>query len=178
MPVMDGIELTQQIRKFNSTIVIWGLTATAQEYERERCLSAGMDTCLFKPVTLSQLSRLLSGVNDANETEFDLERLEVLAQGNRDLMIRALNDAQAENRRDLVASQRAYEVGDYRLLKHHIHRINGTAQLLGVSNLMRAAFSLETKLSETTSDTEISQSLTELSKILDELDMAIHKFTS
>lgn len=178
MPVMDGIELTQQIRKFNSTIVIWGLTATAQEYERERCLSAGMDTCLFKPVTLSQLSRLLSGVNDANETVFDLERLEVLAQGNRDLMIRALNDAQAENRRDLVASQRAYEVGDYRLLKHHIHRINGTAQLLGVSNLMRAAFSLETKLSETTSDTEISQSLTELSKILDELDMAIHKFTS
>lgn len=62
MPVMDGLELTRQVRKFNGALAIWGLTATAQEHERERCLEAGMNVCLFKPITLTQISHLLSGV--------------------------------------------------------------------------------------------------------------------
>lgn len=176
MPVMDGIELARQVRRFNTTIVIWGLTATAQEHERERCLSAGMNTCLFKPITLSQLSRLLSGVSDNDATVFDLERLGLLAQGNRDLMIRALKDAQVENRRDLIASQMASETGDYRMVKHHIHRINGTAQLLGVSNLMKVALSLEDKLPEKISASELHYELEHIQKILDELDLVIEKF--
>ncbi|HFT1963449.1 TPA: transporter substrate-binding domain-containing protein [Enterobacter ludwigii] len=178
MPVMDGIELARHVRGFNTTIVIWGLTATAQEHERERCLSAGMNACLFKPITLSQLSRLLSGVSDTDATVFDLERLGLLAQGNRDLMIRALKDAQLENRRDLMESQQASEAGDYRMVKHHIHRINGTAQLLGVSNLMKVALSLEDKLPGGISVSELHYELERIRKILDELDLVIEKFAS
>ncbi|SUX68643.1 aerobic respiration control sensor protein ArcB [Citrobacter amalonaticus] len=177
MPVMDGIELARQVRKSNTTLVIWGLTATAQEHERERCLSAGMNACLFKPITLSQLSHLLSGVSDTHDTAFDLERLAMLAQGNRALMLRALKDAQEENRCDLTAAYNASESGDYRLVKHHIHRINGTAQLLGVETLMKASQSLEDKLPDAMTVTELPAELEYIQTLLDELEQAIEKFT-
>lgn len=177
MPVMDGIELARQVRKSNTTLVIWGLTATAQEHERERCLSAGMNACLFKPITLSQLSHLLSGVSDTHDTAFDLERLAMLAQGNRALMLRALKDAQEENRCDLTAAYNASESGDYRLVKHHIHRINGTAQLLGVETLMKASQSLEDKLPDAMTVTELTAELEYIQTLLDELEQAIEKFT-
>lgn len=176
MPVMDGIELARQVRTFNTALIIWGLTATAQEYERERCLSAGMNACLFKPITLSQLSQLLSGVSDTHATLFDPEKLGMLAQGNRALMLRALQDAQVENRRDLMAAYTASEWGDYRKVKDHIHRINGTAQLLGGETLMTVAQSLEDKLPDAISATELSDELDHIQALLDELDLSIKKF--
>lgn len=177
MPVMDGIELTQKVRSVNAAITIWGLTATAQEHERERCMIAGMNACLFKPVSLSQLSRLLSAVSDTGSTIFDIERLAMLAQGNRTVMLTALNDAQVENRRDLAAAQQASHAGDYHTVKFHIHRINGTAQLLGVETLVRVAQSLEDKLPGATTAAELTKGLEHIQKLLDELDLAIEKFT-
>ena len=176
MPLMNGLELTREIRKFNRVLTIWGLTATAQEHERERCLAAGMDACLFKPITLTQLSRLLSGVNDTGDAMFDIERLALLAQGNRQLMATALKDAQRENRRDLAAARQCAGSADLQTIKHHIHRINGTAQLLGVTSLMVAAQSLEEKLTAAISPTEVAGELARIASLLDELDRAIERF--
>src|SRR5690606_6268450 len=176
MPVMDGIELTRQVRKVDNTLPIWGLTATAQEHERERCLAAGMNACLFKPVTLSQISHLLSGVAETGDRMFDIERLGLLAQGNRALMLSALQDAQQENRRDLAAARQAARAEDYLTVKHHIHRINGTAQLLGIATLMAIAQSLEDKLPDAISDAELTVELNHIDVLLDELDQAIEKF--
>ncbi|MGY5368952.1 response regulator [Enterobacter oligotrophicus] len=176
MPVMDGIELTRQVRKMDNTLPIWGLTATAQEHERERCLAAGMNACLFKPVTLSQISHLLSGVAETGDMMFDIERLGLLAQGNRALMLSALQDAQQENRRDLAAARQAARAEDYLTVKHHIHRINGTAQLLGIATLIAIAQSLEDKLPDAISDAELTVELNHIDVLLDELDQAIEKF--
>lgn len=101
----------------------------------------------------------------------------MLAQGNRELMLRALKDAQVENRCDLTAAYKASESGDYRLVKHHIHRINGTAQLLGVETLMKAAQSLEDKLPDAITVTELPGELEHIQALLEELDLAIEKFT-
>ena len=65
MPVMDGLECTRHIRARESdegryTPVI-ALTAFAMEGDRERCLDAGMDLYLVKPINPSEL---LSGVLD------------------------------------------------------------------------------------------------------------------
>lgn len=54
MPVMDGIEATQRIREFSSVPIV-GLSAHAFEEEINRCLAAGMDRYLAKPVTKSTL---------------------------------------------------------------------------------------------------------------------------
>lgn len=88
----------------------------------------------FKPITLAQISRLLAEVSETSRAAFDEKRLAVLAQGNRSLMLTALRDAQRENRRDLEAARVAAREKNYPSVKHHIHRLNGTAQLLGLMN--------------------------------------------
>jgi len=60
MPVMDGLEATQLLRKGaggvrNPRITVIALTANALDGDREMCLTAGMDDFLSKPVSLAAL---------------------------------------------------------------------------------------------------------------------------
>jgi two-component system sensor histidine kinase EvgS len=65
MPVVSGYELAGAIRDEErcqglSPTVILGLTANAQPEEKIRCIEAGMDDCLFKPIRLEELSAWLA----------------------------------------------------------------------------------------------------------------------
>ncbi|WP_184544348.1 response regulator [Mucilaginibacter sp. FT3.2] len=56
MPVMDGIEATQAIRKSQiKQPVIIALTANTLKGDREECLNAGMDDYIGKPVKIEEL---------------------------------------------------------------------------------------------------------------------------
>ncbi|MEZ4729873.1 MAG: ATP-binding protein [Caldilineaceae bacterium] len=63
MPVMDGLEATQRIRQAENGsgrhIPIVGMTANAIKGDRERCLAAGMDDYISKPVKREELHRVL-----------------------------------------------------------------------------------------------------------------------
>jgi PAS domain S-box-containing protein len=61
MPVMDGLEAIRRVRseKEWQGIPIIALTALAMPGDRERCLDAGADEYLSKPVSLRQLTRLI-----------------------------------------------------------------------------------------------------------------------
>ena len=53
MPVMDGYEAAGEIRKLagpNQRVAIVALTADAMQQSRDRCLAAGMDDFIAKPV--------------------------------------------------------------------------------------------------------------------------------
>lgn len=63
MPVMDGFDATKQIRrqeKSGSHTPIIAVTANAMEGDRERCLKAGMDDYLKKPVSLDKLKSTMN----------------------------------------------------------------------------------------------------------------------
>lgn len=62
MPVMDGFELTRNLRARGHELPVWGFTAHAQPRERELCLAAGMNDCLFKPIGLARLRAALAGL--------------------------------------------------------------------------------------------------------------------
>ncbi|GBO55558.1 circadian input kinase A [Pseudanabaena sp. lw0831] len=69
MPVMDGLEATRQIRLEPNLvdIPIIALTALAMTGDREKCLAAGADEYLTKPVKLKQLATSIQHVLNAEK---------------------------------------------------------------------------------------------------------------
>jgi CheY-like chemotaxis protein len=59
LPVMDGQEAAEEIRKINSAITIIAQTAYAMSDDREKYLSAGFDDYISKPITPSGLLELI-----------------------------------------------------------------------------------------------------------------------
>ena len=64
MPVMDGVTATKEILKMSdiTTPKIIALTANAFAEDKERCLAAGMDEYLTKPIDLASLVKVLSKI--------------------------------------------------------------------------------------------------------------------
>ena len=61
MPVMDGIQATEAIRKLDaySNLPIVAMTANAMQADRQRCVAAGMNDFVAKPINPDDLRRKL-----------------------------------------------------------------------------------------------------------------------
>ena len=73
MPEMDGFQATAQIRalSLDKQPFIIALTADAMQGDREKCLQAGMDDYLNKPVKAENLTRMLEKYgNDNTDSSF------------------------------------------------------------------------------------------------------------
>ena len=70
MPLMDGFDATAAIRKAEkgtgSHVPVVAITAHAMQGDRERCLAAGMDDYLTKPLDLAKLRATLKKWTSAN----------------------------------------------------------------------------------------------------------------
>ena len=66
MPEMDGFEATQRIREAERAsgrhVPIVAMTACAMAGDREKCLQAGMDGYIDKPISRAQLLRTVEGI--------------------------------------------------------------------------------------------------------------------
>jgi PAS domain S-box-containing protein len=160
MPVMDGLQATALIRQREQIsgkhIPIIALTAYAMKGDRERCLAAGMDSYLSKPIRyqdlLETIQRLVSGMPDIPAAApSEKTPAEVLDEAS--LMSRVDNDLQLL--RDLVDLY----LGDYprlldeiraalgrkdsRALQRGAHSMKGCTSNLAAKLASEAAFKLE-----------------------------------
>jgi two-component system, sensor histidine kinase and response regulator len=76
MPEMDGIVATERIRECERSthvhIPIIAMTAHAMQGDRERCLAAGMDGYITKPINADELKvAILAAVHDTTEMDND-----------------------------------------------------------------------------------------------------------
>jgi two-component system cell cycle response regulator DivK len=60
MPIMDGYETTRAIKKINNTIPVIAQTAYAQPKEKAKCMEAGCDAYISKPIITGKLIRLIA----------------------------------------------------------------------------------------------------------------------
>lgn len=65
LPDMDGYEVTQEIRKFNTGIPIIALTAYAFQSDREKSMEAGCNDYLSKPVKKDELLMAIERLRSA-----------------------------------------------------------------------------------------------------------------
>jgi CheY-like chemotaxis protein len=69
MPLMTGYEATAALRRDGVTIPILALTAQAMTGDRDKCLAAGCDEYLSKPIDRARLLALVRELLDKRHAE-------------------------------------------------------------------------------------------------------------
>ncbi|SFL12266.1 ATP-binding protein [Lysobacter sp. cf310] len=171
MPGLDGYALARAIREQERSeglthTPIVALTASALKGEAERCLAAGMDDYLSKPVSVPQLATCLqrwlphtrpgdgkpagTGATAATvlpqldrDQALDTDVLAALTGGSPAEAHSLLEEFLAATAQDQAALHAAREGGDTVALTRQAHKIKGAARMVGATELAQAAAALE-----------------------------------
>jgi len=145
MPEMDGFTAAREIRRRGITVPIVALTANALTGDRERCLEAGMDDYLSKPIVETELVRVLQRfIPDVPPIDEEtLTTLRDLAGGSDDFIreIAALYLGDAPPR--IEAIRHALTKSDARALGDAAHALKSGSGNVGATTLHRLCHDLE-----------------------------------
>lgn len=155
MPDMDGAEAARRIRALpepiKAGVPIVGLTASVEPQEIRRCLDAGMNQVLRKPVTLDTLRRALAPAAPVTASAADGDAVPLLDESLLEEHCRALG---AGRLRDIVErfrlsstelkeSLEAATARDAAVVREAAHKLAGAAAGLGCLRLSEMAGDLE-----------------------------------
>ncbi|HET7209989.1 MAG TPA: response regulator [Terriglobales bacterium] len=158
MPEMDGLEATAAIRAGEadrgSHVPIVAMTAHAMKGDMEKCLSAGMDGYLSKPIRIEALKQAISAVEKTRNVGRDPERSPFQAIGELELLLdsvmgdRALLAEMAELwLGDSVNQERqirnGIDLGDAMMVQRAAHALRGSVGTFQASAAQEAANELE-----------------------------------
>ncbi|MFV2060741.1 MAG: ATP-binding protein [Gammaproteobacteria bacterium] len=155
MPIMDGIEATKLIRLTNKKIPIITLTANAMKADYEKCIAAGANEFLTKPIDLERFNQTLYRYLPIKEkmTHYELkpDKLKKLTQS-------FLNDL--PNRLELINTYFVNKLWDQ--LEDETHKLKGIGTPFGFPEI--------TLLCESINNRCRSKRYAEISKIVDDLN--------
>ena len=158
MPEMDGLAATAAIRKSETNsrahLPIFAMTAHAMTGDRERCLEAGMDGYITKPVRFSDIEQTLAGlagtpgtpgtpVEPAQAASWNkVEALDRIG-GDEELLREVCEIFLEESPKLLKKLQQAVAAGDADGVVRAAHSLKGESSYLSAGGTSRAARQLE-----------------------------------
>jgi CheY-like chemotaxis protein len=169
MPLMNGYEATQAIRKLpeGQRPLIFALTAGTLKGEAQKCIDAGMNDYLSKPITQDKLLFKIKewlhfqveGTAAADKTHedeqadvlsqvqnlpsFNIERLRTLLDGDEGLLLHLLGEASAFLSTSLPELKSDYAKQNEKELNRKLHKLRGTALNLYFERLAALAAAFE-----------------------------------
>ena len=177
MPIMNGYELSRSIREYEqreqlTPCVVLGFTANAQPEEKLRCAQAGMNDCLFKPISLTALERQLARISPRPASLIlDLGNFEALTGGDPQMSRRLLEELLSSSRRD---RQELLALMDVQASRQDVieqaHKIKGAARIVQACALASQCEALEQACARGDDRPQIEAGVKALEKLMLELE--------
>jgi len=182
MPLMDGLEATKALRAWEKTtgkhVPVIAMTAYAMKGDEERCLEAGMDGYIPKPISAQQLYDVIEGTMDqfGKAGEKPAESSVKRAVLDKDVILDRVG-GDAELLREIVnlflqdypplvdKIKVALQQSDALLLEKAAHTLKGSVGNFGAESAVQAALNLE-NVGRTKQMAEAPQYLVHLEKEL------------
>jgi two-component system sensor histidine kinase/response regulator len=175
MPVMDGLAATRELRALPgwADVPILAMTANAFAEDRDRCLAAGMDDYVAKPVMPDRLYGTLErwlrfqperpAAPPRPPAGYDplagIDGLDAAAglanvRGNVDTYHRLLRLFASMHGDDVERWRRLRETGERETARRLAHSLKGSAGVLGITGVQQHAAALETAMRADASDAD------------------------
>ncbi|MGB9901917.1 PAS domain S-box protein [Methanothrix sp.] len=145
MPEMDGLEAARRIREMKGYEGprIVAITAYAIEGDRERCIAAGMDDYISKPVTMEKLKAAIENVKGVLDP-MTLSRLRELQEPGEPDVVAELGEIFLSNAPSRIASMHeALEKNDPHALYRAAHSMKSASASIGALHLSRICAEIE-----------------------------------
>lgn len=155
MPEMNGYKATGLIRnELKSNVPIIAMTANAMAGESEKCLSAGMNAYLSKPIQedllFEKMVTLLAEKNNEDIREKETEKIVKLdflvasMRGKKQLILETLDVFFSQIKEDLDELNKAFTNNSHDAIKRISHRMKSTVSIIGAKKLEMILTELET----------------------------------